>query len=1352
VDAPVWREILGYLNFSGGSPDARFERNLSDLYAALDLSWTAASLQTVLLDRLKALRESAPEFANSAQAEAVIGLTLGEALPAYRRFHADLLFHLSDEQFVQPFFVARMFEAVLAQGGPWTETERVVRGTLEQLNDFLGYRPLPVLENGRQMEPYRHERYRPLPLYIRDAGAAAGLYQALIDRTIQFFREAPADLLRDAYFDLDRMDELALDVRAHDHTHPANKRTNYMFGEWDPHQIDTKGFYRRFIVRRIILDALVNWMAQHSSLEPEERLYDASAVLCGTMLMASSISGYGPETHDSNVTLTSLLPRVARQRDAFYTRLLEHATGPRAERLRREAEATQQPFGHVRQQLNIELSNYGARQVQYRSLAHLLARMGYADAAQETAAAIPSASIRFECDLQWRIRSAELALDHGDPEAAFRYIREIEDLLHRGIECGALVDPWNVLGFQGQYPLFTSREDSVPDQRVDVLLDLMEQTFGVYSGALSEAAAQGLGALREEISTGFEKLADFWDRFATTTVDELPKVSGRESWQSARHVADALTGWREAGEAAGDITYWRGQVDQFQSAKAYAQVVEALLARRDHIASMGLLMQWLSEAETVGLESGPYSLNRLLVRWMQLVTDRSQAGSGEERWRTLRRLFDYLEANAGEFWSLEGIEPAAGLTAVPPGAAEETGADLVGGPAPDEFDEGEDLFGAAYEGVVFRDSALDGIESDTMDEGYDVGTTEFEIIARHLEPRLAFIDTLARLWQTAAVALAVPSGRRSGSRPRLTEQQIDVLAGWVQRTVELQDGLQRLMMSIWSHEVEMEGGDHDANVEFDIQWQTKSYLLHTAIATSVRCRDAQRLLCCCLPASIVNEALTDVDRQIVGVYRPVLQRQAVEVRRRLPALLRSLGAEGLLYVPCNHGGHPKQMLDARNLQSVMRFLVEQLPQLGLLRDASRVLETAYRMERNSHPGGQAVTEFDRLFRTALKSSAECIIRSAPTWQISGIPAHILRRKWRRRSGAERTRRVLPRRALRPSRSRLRRRNAVLVETLVELVERYRAVWLKHSRTMRLSTVESLKQKDLWRSVRDFIRRYGDELFQSSLLTLGNLRAVLHTGIDDFLDYLAEIEDPHRPSPLLRDLETGVLNRERVIEYLELVYGSVVDRIDRFVEYNTTTTQSDYGEMFYCFLDFLRIEASYERDAWQFIPYEIAHEALAGLGQTRAALAWEQYLRKVTSRKASQHLSNLRKLEKAYAMRLPSVRDRLNERFVKPLAVNRMVALVPRAMEDARHGRGPSPAFEVLRAEMEAYMADTAGSAIDVAPWLRSLEQEVSRVDTRGEVEMEPGEPIVHRTPIPLSLRQLRRQLALWDRQARKSGS
>ncbi|MCH8243147.1 MAG: hypothetical protein IH897_11145, partial [Planctomycetes bacterium] len=276
--------ILGYLNFSNGTPDASVQRAFNGWWKNLGTAGPWPELRDRLLAGLDELRPSSAAFADSQQAEAVIRLLFDDCLPAYRAHHADLLFHLRDEELRQPFFVARVCEAVLAQGPPWKESDRIVAGALDQLNDFLGYRPLALLENGRQSQPYAHERFRPIPLYIRGVGASVGKYQALIERTIQFFRDTPADILREAHFDLSHLDELALDLRAHDHAHPMNKRTNYMFGEWDPHQIDNKGNYRRFVVRRIILDLLVQWIDECDDAPQEELLYDATAALCGTIL------------------------------------------------------------------------------------------------------------------------------------------------------------------------------------------------------------------------------------------------------------------------------------------------------------------------------------------------------------------------------------------------------------------------------------------------------------------------------------------------------------------------------------------------------------------------------------------------------------------------------------------------------------------------------------------------------------------------------------------------------------------------------------------------------------------------------------------------------------------------------------------------------------------------------------------------------------------------------------------------------------------------------------------------------------------------------------------------------------
>ena len=1227
--------ILGYLNFSGGEPNVDFRRELNQAACAHGADWTPNSIRQWLETELSQAKTSAAGFADATQAAQVIRLVFEDCLPAYRSHHADLLFHLEECDFYQAFFLACVFEAVLEQGGPWNETPRIVAGVLDHLNDFLGYRPLAVLENGRQMEPYPHERFRPLPLYFQNAGAACGRYQALVERTIQFFQETPLDIQHQAYFDWTRMEELAVDVRAHDHLHPVNKRTNYMFGEWDPHLVNTKGDYTRFVIRQIILDALLNWMREtrrtNKNLAEEEILFDASAVLSGTMLMASSISGSGPGIHDSSITLTSLLPRVAHQRDAFYARLLEEAKGARAKRLLKEAQQTQQPFGHVRQRLNIELAKYGAKQMQTRHLAQMFARMGYPEASRRQANVIPSAAARFECEVQWRITDAHREIEHGRVDTAVARIREIEDHLHRGIECGALIDPWNILGFQGQFPLFTSREDALHDIRAVELIETMERIFRVYSQTLSEAAAQGNSRVQQELSERFESLADWWDKFATTTVTDLPEVSGQDSVQSARHVAETLREWQQAGAAAGDISFWKKHVDRFHSAKAYALVVDALLERGDQVASMALLMQWLNQAEFVGLDSGPYSIFSRLTQWMQLAvaeTPGDSRQSAEEIGRLVSRMFAYLEANAGEFWHVPSLAGAVGLSSAPKEEAASSGREEEELFDEDlEEEEEDDLFAAAYDDMIFRDSADDGQRSDTVDEGGRADDTSFEIIARYLEPRLQFLETVAELWQTAAVGLAphlVPLAH--SSTDRRSHPSADFLAqleNGLNQARHWQQGLRQLRKAIWQRPISLPSGDHDSNVEYDEQLQTKYYLLHGIISTDINCETAERSLQSCLPpkANGSAPAKSSPDAQtrtaIVEIYRGILTHNAALVKRGLPELLESLMRQPLLYVPLNNDGEPEQVRAAQSLQSLIRFLLMQLPRLGLLRETWTLLKTAYRMERKSRPGGQAVTEFDQLFRTALRNSLDCVIRSSKRWRVSrgrpssvrpgrsnffrptrssrALPMDPLRRNAppRRPSVASDVRGIIV-----PSR-RKKERNSLLIKMVSEIVRRYSGLWIKHSRTTRLSTVENLADTALWKEVKEFIIEYGAELFHARMLTLGNLRAILHNGIDRFLEYLAEHDDPLHPMPLLDDMERGEIDPDQVVEYLELIYGSVVDRMDRFVEYNTTTTQSDYGERFYCFLDFLRAEAAYERDAWNLLPFNIAHRATRFAGPARS---------------------------------------------------------------------------------------------------------------------------------------------------------
>lgn len=56
-----------------------------------------------------------------------------------------------------------------------------------------------------------------------------------------------------------------------------------------------------------------------------------------------------------------------------------------------------------------------------------------------------------------RVVAAQQSLRHGDPATgksrALDLLDDATDMLFRAVGCGAAVDPWNILGLGGQFPL-----------------------------------------------------------------------------------------------------------------------------------------------------------------------------------------------------------------------------------------------------------------------------------------------------------------------------------------------------------------------------------------------------------------------------------------------------------------------------------------------------------------------------------------------------------------------------------------------------------------------------------------------------------------------------------------------------------------------------------------------------------------------------------------------------------------------------------------------------------------------------------------------------------------------------------
>lgn len=1273
--------VLGYLNFSSGAPDPNFLASLDELFRAAEPDegtshWVHAG--NVLAAERQNLAASSSTFQDTDQATAVQQLVWEHALPAYLAYHRDLLFHQDSADLFNSFLVGRVCEAVLSQGAPWDEADRIVDGALTHLNDYIGYRPVAVLES-RKIEPYPHERLRPVPLYVSGAGVVGGKYFEVVTRALQLLENTDDDLLRSAYFEFDSLEEIAIDPRAYDFDHPVNKRPNYHFGQWDPHQINNHGKYTRFIVQQVTLDALMERLSC-DELPREELLVEAASVLAGIILMAAGISGSGPDSHDSMTSLTTLLPRIAGYRDGFYERLISRVDEEHSQRLLEEAAERRQPFGAARQHLNAQLARQRASQLEHIQLAKLYARMGYVEAAKREADIVPTASARILCRIDCSLTNARAAISRRDPQHAAELLDEIVDALHRGIQCGAIVDPWNILGFDAQFSLFAAIENSVHDHRVDDLIVLMEEIFALYSQTWAEAAARDDDELSQSLATRFRELVEWWRQFAAHEVSNVEAFDPQNAYQAAEHVARAINLWHKGGASAGDIGFWAPHANMFDSAQAYALVIKALLDQEDYVAARGLLIHWLSEAERVPLEQGECSFYRLAEQWIlglrslsteeELEDARATHAIDTNIWKRISKFFDYLEANADSYWKTPAFELAATPRAAPP-ASEELAEPLQ------EDDEEDDLFRAAYEDVVYHDSADDGHEGEIFDTGHSATEDELAAEADRLCERLAFTHTLARLWKSAALCRL-----KTGCDAEVREQRCTSLRHWSDQLETSRAELMDLLDQVSDYRVAASQSDHESMIEYDRRRMIKEGLLDRIIATTVEIADADRTLRAAIVAESCGNAVVEDDTSeeslAVRAFAAILQSDCELAQEQSLALIDELADQALLYVPLAKGGQPRVIVETRIRQQSIQDLLRCLPRLGLYVETYRLIETARDMERDNPVGSGAVTEFDELFKIGYKSLVRSLAASASEWQ------------------EEKESEKRP-----PNLT-----DSPLISCLEQLTEAALHSWLGHSQTLRLSVMEKVSDKRSWEPLVKFIETYGADLFTQRFLNLGNIRAILHHGVEAWLEQVVEENYDEGEIRLLDDLN-GAISIAEASRHLTLVLEAIIENYGEYRDYNSTTTQSDRGESLFMLLDFLRLRTKYDRVCWNLKPVVWAHEILVRRGCKQAAQLWRRALRERIDAEADKFATRLKKLQKQYAMQMPSIADRIAERFVRPLIIDRLCSLVEPAIAEAA-SEAAKPSFRMLQYETEFLTKDPTGVGFDLPPWLAALEDEVQR--------------------------------------------
>ena len=1318
--------LLGYLNFSSGAFDPAVWRAMNDLFAAVEpaagddagaaggkiaeRSDAAARVAVLLAERLETLAATEAAFRDAGQARVVLDMLFTRLLPAYRAFHGDLLEHQPPGGLERPFFLMAAAQAILASDPTGVAPESIVQEAIGRLNDYVGWRPVAVLENGRLSEPYPHERVRPIPLFIRGVGAAHGRYRRLVEDAMAILEQAPEQLLRQADFDLALLEELAFDPRAFDFLHPAASRPNYLFGLWDPARIDGQGFYRRMVVQQATLDGILSWSeagvespADRAAERQTQLRRESAAVLAGVILMASGLSGHGPGAASASLPLADLLPRIAGYRDEFYRWLMPQLPADHRQLLDDENRRLRQPFGGVRRHINSLLAGRRARQVESVALAAVLARLGRADGAERMAGMVPAASARMAARITSHVVAAQRALrqaataDQSASAGALDQLDAATALLMRAVACGAVVDPWNILGLGGQFPLHEAGGESLTDPRVDDLVSITGSILDGYAAVWRQAGLDGPPAAAARAAAAVEKLGGWWDRFATTTVSGVPHLSGHEVRDSAREVIAALARRRETAPLPPPPGFWRQEVASFSSPETHAQATDCLLLEGDLDGAMGLLVHWASLLEGPAIDrSGSVWLGEA-TRWMtRACDDRSEAGRSR-----VRRFVELIEANTSSVADVieaaaTGREPGDGRR---PGRGADDPDDLDGDVAfeqEDDEERGEESVASAYESMVWRDSTDDGVDGGMLDMDGGGGSILAGVTA--VEDAAEFLAGVFRLLADVVVAWCTIDAAE-GSRP--SQAEIDSVSGWRHSVRRLRRTLIRAAATVVARDATPPPGM--SPTEYDkLRWH-RDAAAEQMIEAAVQASETLWLLSARLHGG--RRRLRRANKASIGrLFASILAGNPEATREELALVRSRLVGRMVLYVPLARGGRPGRIVLARSRERLLTRLVACLPRLGLVAETADMVQLAKAMESRRPGGAASVSEFDRVFEAGTKSLVERIVETASMKEPGGPPPP-----------AVVTQRVL--------------------DGLSLLVPRLLDTWTTHARQLRLSVLERVRDDQAFSVIQEFVERYGAGLFTQQLLSPPSLRGILRGGVRKYLEHLldraagepddVDLADPpavqRRPTRLLEDLASGALPIKQAAARLRLVLESVAENHAEYRDWNSTTTQSDRGECLHVLLNFLRIKAEHERIAWTLRPVNMAHRVLARRAAVDAAQAWRERMRDETSETAAGLVERLARLETHWGVRLASVADRVRRPFTMALEQDELEALVDPAVQELFTGN-PAGAGGHLEESATKFLGVASGSGVEVPAWLDRLTTAVDRALERAEAGISVGAP------------------------------
>ena len=354
----------------------------------------------------------------------------------------------------------------------------------------------------------------------------------------------------------------------------------------------------------------------------------------------------------------------------------------------------------------------------------------------------------------------------------------------------------------------------------------------------------------------------------------------------------------------------------------------------------------------------------------------------------MAKFFTFLEASAEAYWHVPEFElwrraddqPAQRRTTTSERRAGEIRTTI--GRTTD--DDGDELFSAAYEDMIYRDSTDDGVDAELVRRRASGGTDfELEEEAQRLGRRLG---VSRRRWPSSGGRPPSPGTRSAPSTERRELFDSWQSAGHRRATRQLL-GLDRSGPSL---------RDPPAQRHARIDGRIRSPADDQGFAARAdhRHRASKRptRAGCSPPRPAATNAAraattTPTTARRSSVLRAVLAGDADGGRASIgPSSSPGSPQQELLYVPLAKGGKPRRIVRARALVQLIQDLLGWLPRLGLVRETCQLLDVAQTMEAEHPVGPGAVTEYDRLFTCGYQAIVRCLVdvgrrlgRSSASW-------------------------------------------------------------------------------------------------------------------------------------------------------------------------------------------------------------------------------------------------------------------------------------------------------------------------------------------------------------------------------------